>query len=151
MQTIRLLTWLKVFQRLGYFPAAKEISFRIIKTYCSICWYGGEPEIFVGYDCSRLKWVHHATVREFLGVTAYAETARKTAVAASLEAATTRDDLVDIINVAIEELLRQRYELLASAVLRRSRIDHLDTKSSPKLFDNNAKLDRKRLSSSKVF
>jgi hypothetical protein len=111
MQTIRLLTWLKVFQRLGYFPAAEEISFRIIEHIAVSAGMEASPEIFVGYDCSRLKWVHHATVREFLGVTAYAETARKTAVAASLEAATTRDDLVDIINVAIEELLRQRYEL----------------------------------------
>ena len=28
--TVRLLVWLKVFQRLGYFPSSKEISIRVI-------------------------------------------------------------------------------------------------------------------------
>ncbi len=31
IQTVRLLTWLKVFQRLGYFAAANEIPVRIIE------------------------------------------------------------------------------------------------------------------------
>jgi hypothetical protein len=50
-------------------------------------------------------------VRNFVGVTAYGYAARKIVVDASLQAARTRDDLPDIINVALEELARQRYEL----------------------------------------
>jgi hypothetical protein len=40
-------------------------------------------------------------------------------VRTSLEAARTRDDLADIINVAIEELVRHRYELPAFGTLLR--------------------------------
>jgi hypothetical protein len=50
-------------------------------------------------------------VRNFVGVTAYGYAARKVVVDASLQAVRTRDDLPDIINVALEELARQRYEL----------------------------------------
>jgi hypothetical protein len=50
-------------------------------------------------------------VRNFVGVTAYGYAARKIVVDSSLQAARTRDDLPDIINFALEELARQRYEL----------------------------------------
>jgi hypothetical protein len=50
-------------------------------------------------------------VRSYVGVTAYDANARKIITNASLAASRTRDDLADIINVAIEELVRQRYEL----------------------------------------
>lgn len=110
-QTLRLLVWLKVFQRLGYFPALDEISERIFEHIAESIGTVHNPEKLYNYNRSSQKWVHHCYVREFLGVSAYGEEARKVAAAASVEAATTRDDLVDIINVAIEELVRQRYEL----------------------------------------
>jgi hypothetical protein len=50
-------------------------------------------------------------VRSYVGVTAYDANARKIVTNSSLAASHTRDDLADIINVAIEELVRQRYEL----------------------------------------
>ena len=56
---------------------------------------------------------HTALIREFLGVTAYGPTARQVVVETCLQAARTRDDLPDIINMAIEELIRQRFELPA--------------------------------------
>ena len=58
-----------------------------------------------------------ALVRAFIGVTAYGHAARQIMVEASLEAARTRDDLAHIINVAIEELVRQRYALPAFGTL----------------------------------
>ena len=61
-------------------------------------------------------------IREFLGVTAYGPAARQVVVETCLQAARTRDDLPDIINMAIEELIRQRFELPAfSTLLRISR------------------------------
>jgi len=54
-------------------------------------------------------------VRNFVGVIAYGYAARKIVVDASLQAARTRDDLSDIINVALEEL---------PAALRASRLQH---------------------------
>lgn len=120
VQTVRLLIWLKVFQRLGYFPAADEIPDRIVEHIAIAAEAEYKPAMLHGaYERSRLKWTHHAIVRGFLGVTAYGEVARKSAITACLEAATTRDDLVDIINVAIEQLIRQRYELPAFSSLMR--------------------------------
>ena len=110
-QTLRLLVWLKIFQRLGYFPALDEISERIFEHIAESIGAVHDPVNLHDYSRSSQKWVHHGYVREFLGVTAYGEEARKVAAAASVEAATTRYDLVDIINVAIEELVRNRYEL----------------------------------------
>jgi hypothetical protein len=58
-------------------------------------------------------------IREFLGVTAYGPAARQVIVETCLQAARTRDDLPDIINMAIEELIRQRFELPAFSTLLR--------------------------------
>lgn len=110
-QTIRLLVWLKAFQRLGYFPCLDEIPSRLFEHIAQSVGTEHRPEKLYAYNQSSQKWDHHAFVRQYLGVTAYGEAARKVAVHASLEAATTRDDLVDIVNVAIEELIRHRYEL----------------------------------------
>jgi hypothetical protein len=115
--TLRLLVWLKVFQRLGYFPSVDEISNRIFEHIADSIGAVHAPEKLFVYSQSRQKWTHQEFVRDYLGVSAYGEDARKSAVAASLDAATTRDDLVDIINVAIEELVRQRYELPAFSSL----------------------------------
>jgi TnpA family transposase len=116
-QTLRLLVWLKVFQRLGYFPSVDEISNRIFEHIADSIGAVHAPDKLFAYSQSRQKWTHQEFVRNYLGVSAYGEDARKSAVAASLDAATTRDDLVDIINVAIEELVRQRYELPAFSSL----------------------------------
>ena len=52
-------------------------------------------------------------------MTAFDAIAQKVLVKASVDAARVRDDLVDIINAAIEELVRQRYELPAFSTLLR--------------------------------
>ena len=56
-------------------------------------------------------------VRSFVGVAGYDRSAHAVAVRASLEASRTRDDLADIVNAAIEELVRHRYELPAFGTL----------------------------------
>ena len=58
-------------------------------------------------------------VRGYLDAAAYDADARRLAVRASIEAARTRDDLSDIVNVAVEELVRHRYELPAFGTLVR--------------------------------
>ncbi|HNC91234.1 MAG TPA: Tn3 family transposase [Anaerolineales bacterium] len=111
IQTLRLLVWLKVFQHLGYFPSHDEISSSIIEHIAQWVDVEEPSAALSSYDGSNQKWVHHGMVREYLCVSTFNKSARQIAVAACLEAAATRDDLVDIINVAIEELVRQRYEL----------------------------------------
>ena len=77
------------------------------------------PEQLQTYDASSARDRHTALIREVLGVTAYGPAARDVAVETCLQAARTRDDLPDLINMAIEELIRQRFELPAFSTLLR--------------------------------
>jgi Domain of unknown function (DUF4158) len=114
---VGLLLLLKTFQRLGYFVPYAEIPPPIVSHIARCAGYSVVPEGMVAYDASTARDRHMALVRAFIGVTAYGSAARKIMVEASLEAARTRDDLADIINVAIEELVRQCYELPAFGTL----------------------------------
>ena len=58
-----------------------------------------------------------ALVRDYVGVAAYGPPARKAATVAAIEASRGRDDLADIVNAAIEELARRRFELPAFGTL----------------------------------
>ncbi len=65
---IILLIWLKVFQRLGYFPAWKQIPLEISEHITRLM--GG---LFVlpvppGYDTSGTRFRHTKLIRRFLGV-----------------------------------------------------------------------------------
>ena len=71
------------------------------------------------YDASTARDRHTALVREFLRVTAYGSDAKRVIIEVCFQAAQTRDDLPDIINMAIEELIRQRSELPAFSTLLR--------------------------------
>ena len=108
---VGLLLLLKTFQRLGYFVRYAEIPAAIISHIARCADYPDVPKGLDTYDASAARARHMTLVRNFVGVTAYGYAARKIVVDASLQAARTRDDLPDIINVALEELARQRYEL----------------------------------------
>ena len=56
-------------------------------------------------------------VRDYVGVAAYGPLARKAATVAAIEASRGRDDTADIVNAAIEELARKRFELPAFGTL----------------------------------
>jgi TnpA family transposase len=114
---VGLLLLLKTFQRLGYFVRYGEIPVPIVRHICRCAGYAEVPPELAAYDASTARDRHMALVRSFVGVTAYGRAARKLIVEASLQASRTRDDLPDIINVAIEELVRQRYELPAFGTL----------------------------------
>ena len=65
------------------------------------------------YDGSGARHRHIARICDYLGVRHFDETARRILSRAIQQAALLREDLVDIIKIAIEELVRQRYELPA--------------------------------------
>jgi Domain of unknown function (DUF4158) len=114
---IGLLLLLKTFQRLGYFVRYADIPQPIVRHITQSAGHSEVPERMAAYDASTVRDRHMALVPSFVGVSAYGHAARRVIVEASLEAARTRDDLTDIINVAIEELVRQRYELPAFSTL----------------------------------
>ena len=61
-----------------------------------------------------------ALVRSYLGVTPFADSARKLMLRICLAGSRVREDLADIVNMAIEELIRQRYELPGFSTLFRA-------------------------------
>src|SRR6201997_1915903 len=119
LQRAGLLLLLKTFQRLGYFAACAEIPAPIIRHVFRCAALTDLSEQLQAYDASTARDRHTTLIREFLGVTAYGPAAREVVVETCLQAARTRDDLPDLINMAIEELIRQRFELPAFSTLLR--------------------------------
>ena len=59
-------------------------------------------------------------VRDYVGVKGWSEEAQKALERISREAASTLEDIADIINVALEQSVRQRFELPAFTLLHRA-------------------------------
>jgi TnpA family transposase len=108
---------LKSCQRLAYFPQLTTIPKRIIthiRQQLQI-----SAEIAVGYEWKQTRLRHYKVIRSYLSVRPYrqgggtiAETAMRKAVQSMMYPA-------DLINVAIEELVRQSYLLPAFSTLNR--------------------------------
>ncbi len=69
------------------------------------------PDVLLSYEISWTRWRHIALIREYLSINPYGAVARRIIVKSMASAARTKNDLADIINVAIEELVYHRYEL----------------------------------------
>jgi histone H3/H4 len=116
---IGLLVLLKTFQHLGYFVKMADVPGSIIRCIANAAGYPDTPHGLTEYDASTVRFRHLDLVRSWLGITAHDRTARRAMVKACVDISRVREDLADIINFAIEELVRQLYELPAfSALLR---------------------------------
>ena len=104
-----LIVLLKSFQRLGYFPKLSDIPNSLVNHIRSSL--KQPPEIVVGYENSKTMYRHRSAIREYLKVKAFDKMARHLAVGAVYESALVMDNPADLINVAIGELVKQRYEL----------------------------------------
>ncbi len=114
---LTLMVVLKCFQRLGYVPRLADVPVVIaahLRAHLRL-----PADTPLGYDSPRTMYRHHQAVRAYLGVAAYGSEARHVAVVAVHGAAQTMDNPADLINVAIEELIRRRYELPAFSTLDR--------------------------------
>ena len=105
------LVLLKTFQRLGYFVSVDAVPTAIIKHIIKCAQLSLLPSSLNDYEQSKTRKRHIALIREFLGIKSYGVSARKILVTSMFQAARTKNDLADIINVAIEELVHHRYEL----------------------------------------
>ena len=101
---------LKAFQRLGYFPRLQDVPFPVLAHIRSCLRLSPDTTLEV---TPRTLYKHHQAIGEFLQVTAWGSEARHVAIAAVHQAAQAKDGPADLINVAIEELVRQRCELPA--------------------------------------
>ena len=106
-----LLTHLKVFQRLGYFVLWDAIPPAITK-YISTC-LGNLFELQPphNYDESGTRNRHLDHIRKFMEVKSVGDATTICFENAAREAVQTKEHISDIINVMIEELIRQSFEL----------------------------------------
>ncbi len=105
------LVLLKTFQRLGYFVSPNIVPSAIVKHIAQCAELNYSPDVLANYETSRTRWRHTDLVRNYLSINPYQTQARRIIVKSMAEAARTKNDLADIINVAIEELVHHRYEL----------------------------------------
>jgi hypothetical protein len=111
------LVLLKTFQRLGYFVLASEVPEPIIHHIAWCLGVAPRTEDLLRYDHSGTRRRHIPIIRAFLDVRPFDSTARSLVAAVVREAARTKDDLADLINIAIEELIRHRFELPGFTIL----------------------------------
>ncbi len=117
---VGLLVMLKTFQRLGYFVQLADVPLSIVLKVTQAAGYDAAPNGLDDYDQSTLRVRHMALIRAWTGVSAFDREALRTIVKSCVEASRVREDLADIINIAIEELLRKRYELPGFTTLFRA-------------------------------
>ncbi len=111
-----LLVLLKCQAHLGYFPPQEDIPEMVI-THIRTCMGYHPDEAPFGYDSLRTLYRHHALIREHVGITSYGKAARHCAALAIRTAALTMERPADLINVAIEQMLHEHYELPAFTTL----------------------------------
>jgi hypothetical protein len=130
-QRFAMLVLLKAFQNLGHFPPLHHIPQQIIN------YIQAQVPFTIGTKRKPIPDVslyrYHEEIRTYLKVRPYQEEGRLVVERAIERVAPAMDDPADLINVAIEELIRQRFELPAFSTLDRL-VNHLRTQYNEMLF-----------------
>ena len=113
--TLALL--LKSFQRLGYFPGVDEVPAAVVRHVRSALRY--RIQVKPADIPANKRYRYFQRIRAYLQVRAYTDGGLDVAARAILEAAAVMDNPADLINVAIEQLVRDRIELPAFSALDR--------------------------------
>lgn len=104
-----LVVWLKSYQRLGYFPKLADVPEAVSVHVRGVLEL--PDEVALGQDAERTAKRHRQFVRDRLGVTYEPARVREITETAIRKAVRTKDNPADLINVALEELVRARCEL----------------------------------------
>jgi TnpA family transposase len=112
-----IIVVLKAFQRLGYFPKLSDIPNPIVNHIRNCLKFPNE--IVLGYENSKTMYRHRTAIREYLQVTPFNKIALHKAAKSIHESAQVMDNPADLMNVAIAELIKQRYELPGFNTLNR--------------------------------
>ena len=107
---ICFLLLLKTFQKLGYFILLSKVPRQIAEHVALLFGTGHRALEWQAYDESGTRRRHVALIRERLRVRPFDDSAQQLLALTVRQGAYSKDDSVDIINIAIEELIRQRYE-----------------------------------------
>ena len=104
------IVMLKSYQRLGFFIPITEIPVQIVQHVAETIGMPIIPDIN-NYDRSGTRPRHIQILRDYFKTKPFDKVARHIVSKAMREAAKTKEELADLINVAIEELTRNYYEL----------------------------------------
>jgi len=115
---LNLLISLKCFQHLGYFLPPEDVPDRVVRHVRSSLQL--PASVAVGYDWPRTLYRHRGAIRDYLEISPYGEGGEALAAEAIRRASQTMSNPADLINAAIDELVRQGFELPAFSTL-----DHL--------------------------
>jgi TnpA family transposase len=126
-----LLVLLKVFQRLGYFPQIADIPVAIIN-YVRAALHLRE-DMGLNYQYPPTLSRHKKAIRFYLQVTPFNQKGKALITEIIIESAYRMDNPADLINVAIEELVKERYELPGFNTLDRL-VNHLRKEVNQKIF-----------------
>ena len=113
------LVLLKTFQRLGYGVLLQDVPLRIVEHIATVAHLEVSRRELERYDDSTTRKRHLGVIRDSLHLHSYSPAASAIVEEGMQKAALTQQDLADLINVAIEELVRQRFELPAFSTLKR--------------------------------
>ncbi|EKU96852.1 transposase, TnpA family [Leptolyngbya sp. PCC 7375] len=118
--TLGFLVLLKTFQTVGYPVQITQVPKAIIRQVATTLESSLSPDDVAGYDASGTRRRHLNVIRTYLKIQAFGSEAHQVMVTAMTTAVQTQHDLVDLINVALEELVRQRFELPGFSTLVRT-------------------------------
>ncbi len=128
---LNVMLLLKTFQFLGYFPLLQHIPAGIIQHVRAALKIPSETG--PGYESEKTLYRHYQAIRAYLNVQAFDAEAKRIAEHTIRQAAQTMDDSADLINVAIEVLIQQRYELPAFNQFERL-VGHIRTQVNNDIF-----------------
>lgn len=110
---------LKTFQTVGYPVQLSQVPDRIIMHIAQALELSQSSDALASYDASGSRRRHLRIIRDYLQIKPFTDAARQVMTGAMEEAVKTQHDLVDLINITLEELVRQRYELPGFTVMVR--------------------------------
>lgn len=117
---------LKTYQRLGYFVSSKQMPNAIIEYIAAAVDESYDKDNLAQYDSSQARRKHLSAVRKFLNVKPFGNDGKALMRQTFSEAALTKEDVIDIVNIGIETLVRHRYELPAfDTLVREARVQRV--------------------------
>jgi Domain of unknown function (DUF4158) len=116
-QQLTLLTLLKCHQHLGYLPALAEVPDQIRTYLCQQL--GLFPLMYESIEADKTLYRYRQLLRTYLEIKPYGESGQEVVATTVRHAAYTMSDPADLINLAIEHLVQQRFELPAFSTLER--------------------------------
>lgn len=118
-QRLTLAVLLKARQQLGYFPSPKEVPGQIVKHLAGQFGFSARIHRLSKANLRTSLHRYRAAVRNFLGSKAYGAEDRQRVEQVILKATETMSDPADLINAAVEELIKTGIELPAYSTLDR--------------------------------